>query len=375
MPGSTSRRTRGEGSLYRVADGAWRGAVLVNGKRRYVSGRTKTETAARVAKLRSEADRGIAAGPRLTVNDQLTAWMGAVRQRVRPSTLRGYEQHVRTNIRPALGKVSLARLTPTDVERMQELMMISGRAPRTAKAARTVLALALGDAVRDGLIPRNVAKLARPPRIERSELAVLTAPQARTLIGATQEDPNGPLYTLALTSGLRQGELLGLAWGDVDLDAGQLTVRRSLARNALGGFSLRPPKTDRSRRTISLPAPGVDALRRQWRRQAELRIASGAAWQDRDDLVFTDDIGRPLMGYNVTRDFSIALREAGLPHVRFHDLRHTMATLAISSGVPLRTVADALGHSTITITADVYAHVTPEMKREVATALDRALSD
>ena len=146
MPGSTSRRTRGEGSLYRVADGAWRGAVLVNGKRRYVSGRTKTETAARVAKLRSEADRGIAAGPRLTVNDQLTAWMGAVRQRVRPSTLRGYEQHVRTNIRPALGKVSLARLTPTDVERIPESMMISGRAPRTANATRTVLALALGDA-------------------------------------------------------------------------------------------------------------------------------------------------------------------------------------------------------------------------------------
>ena len=190
--------------------------------------------------------------------------------RVRPSTYRGYEQQVRTNLRPHLGSVPLARLTPTDVEHMQARLMAAGRAPRTAKIARLVLSSAIGDAVRDGLVPRNVAKLARPPRVERPEQRVLTAPQARALMANTMDDPNGPLYALALASGLRQGELLGLTWADLDIDAGQLTVRRSLARDAHGGFSLRPPKTARSRRTISLPRLGIDAVRRQKRRQAEL---------------------------------------------------------------------------------------------------------
>jgi integrase len=256
---------------------------------------------------------------------------------------------------------------------MQAHVMKGGRSARTARMARIVLASALGDAVRDGLVARNAAKLARPPRVERPELRVLGAEQVRRFLTFTADHPDGPLYALAVSSGLRQGELLGLSWTDVDLEAGQLTVRRSLARNADGNFSLSAPKTQRSRRTIALPAVGVDALRRQRQRLEEMRGVAGSAWQDRDDLVFTDVVGRPLMGYNVTRDFSKSLEEAGLPHVRFHDLRHTMATLAIGSGASLRTVSDALGHSSITVTADVYAHVTPEMKREVAVAIGRAL--
>jgi integrase len=292
---------------------------------------------------------------------------------VRPSTYRGYEQQVRTNLRPLLGPVPLARLTPTDVEGMQAQLLATNRAPRTAKVARLVLSAALADAVRDGLVGRNVARLARPPRVERQEMKVLSAADARQLVARTSDEPNGPLYAVALASGLRQGELLGLVWRDIDLDAGIVTVRRSLARNDTGGFSLQPPKTARSRRTISIPELGIAALRRQRRQIAAMRLAAGAAWRDQHDLVFADPIGRPLSGSLVTKQFSDALRKAGLPHVRFHDLRHTYATLAIAAGVSLRTVADALGHSSITVTADTYAHVTPEMKREVATALDRVL--
>ena len=371
---SATRRTRGEGSLYRTANGIWRGAVFVHGRRQYVSGRSKTDVARRVARLREEASRGLGGvGPRVTVGDQLTRYLAAVKPRVRPSTYRGYEQQVRTNVRPLVGSIPLARLTPTDVEHMQARLMAGGKAPRTARIARLVLSAALGDAVRDGLVARNVAKLARPPRVERPELSVLSAGEARRLVASTAEDTNGPVYALALASGLRQGELLGLTWGDVDLDAGQLTVRRALSRDEKGGFTLQPPKTARSRRTISLPTIGVDALRRQKRRHAGLRLAAGTMWQDQRGLVFTDELGRPLSGSLVTKQFSEALRRAELPHVRFHDLRHTYATLAISAGVSLRTVADALGHSTITVTADIYAHVTPEMKREVATALDGVL--
>lgn len=375
MSAISSRRSRGEGSIYRVANGTWRGAILVAGRRRYVSGRTRSEVSRRVAQVRDEAARGLTgAGKRTTVGEQLDVWLGAVRTRVRPSTFRGYEQHVRTNIRPLVGAITLAQLTPTEVEAMQAQIMRTGRSARTARMARIVLASALGDAVRDGLVARNAAKLARPPRVERPELRVLTADEVREFLRFTEDHPDGPLYALAVASGLRQGELLGLSWPDVDLGVGQLTVRRSLARNADGHFALSPPKTQRSRRTIALPAVGVQALQRQRHRRDEMVGAAGSAWQDRDDLVFTDAVGRPLMGYNVTRDFSKVLRRAALPHIRFHDLRHTMATLAIGSGASLRTVSDALGHSSITVTADVYAHVTPEMKREVATALDGALS-
>jgi integrase len=298
----------------------------------------------------------------------------AVKARVRPSTYRGYEQQVRTNIRPLVGPVPLARLTPSDVEAMQASLVEAGRAARTARTARIILSAALADAVRDGAIPRNVARLARPPRVERPDLAVLTASDVQALLAATTDDNDGPLYAVAVASGLRQGELLGLTWDDVDTDAGQLTVRRALALDEHGTYSLRPPKTARSRRTISLPEFGLQALRRQQRRVKELQLAAGSAWQDREGLVFPDPIGRPLSGTAVTKDFAAALRRAKLPHIRFHDLRHTFATLAISRGASLRAVADALGHSSITVTADTYAHVTPELRREVASALDGVLA-
>jgi integrase len=349
----------------------WRGAVVVNGKRRYVSGRTRTATAQKVAKLRDDAVRGVAGpSPRVSVGDQLTAWLRAVRTRVRPSTYRGYEQHVRTNIMPLVGSIPLARLSPSDVEGMQERLMSTGRAARTARAARIILSSALADAVRDGSVHRNVARLARTPRVERPELSVLTADEVDQLVTSTTDDDNGPLYVVAVASGLRQGELLGLTWDDVDLERGQLTVRRALALDERGTYSLQSPKTARSRRTVALTGFAVEALRRQQRRVKQARLAAGSTWQDRLGLVFPDQIGRPQSGTAVTKDFAKSLQQAGLPHIRFHDLRHTFATLAISRGASLRAVADALGHSTITVTADTYAHVTPELRREVASALD-----
>jgi integrase len=206
-------------------------------------------------------------------------------------------------------------------------------------------------------------------------MRVLTADETRTFLEGAADDEMGPLYAVAALTGLRQGELLGLGLADLgDLDGTRptLTVRRALAR-VTGGWALAEPKTDRSRRTLELGPTVARALRRQRARQELARRVAGDLWQNRDGLVFTDELGRALTGTEVTRAFSTALARLGLPHVRFHDLRHGAASMMLAQGVPLKLVSEQLGHSTITITADVYAHVSREQRRDAADAIERAI--
>lgn len=375
------RRPRGEGSIYQVSGGRWRAAIVTVDPdtgartRRVVSGTTFEQTRDRMADLRRDIEQGVRAGKPKTIDAFVGPWLAALKGRVRPSTWRSHEQYLRLYIRPALGRLRLSGLTPTHVERMTAGMVDRGLSGTTARGARTTLRLLLRDAQRDGAVARNVAALARPPRQTRPEMHVLTADETRRFLEATADDEYGPLFALAALTGLRQGEVLGLAWGDVaDLDGPTptLTVRRALARMA-GGWGLSEPKTARSRRTLELGATAARALRRQRSRWRAAKIAAGDLWQDRDGLVFTDALGRALKGTEVTRAFSAALARLKLPHVRFHDLRHGVASMLLAQGVPLKLVSEQLGHSTITITADVYAHVSREQRREAASAIERAL--
>ncbi|HYN68826.1 MAG TPA: site-specific integrase [Candidatus Eisenbacteria bacterium] len=393
MDESTDRRTRrranGEGSIYETAGGRLRGAIAwtdAHGdrQRRVVSGRTRAEVRRALAAIRSDLDRGIAPAPTGTVATFLAEWLAASRQRIRASTWRQYDLSTRLYLVPALGRLALAKMTPADVERMTAAVIAGGRAPRTAALARTVLRRALGDALRDGRVHRNVAALARPPHVPSRSLEAgrdyLNTVQLRRLLTAAKVHPLGPLVTVAAATGLRQGELLGLAWPDVDDEAGTLTVRRSLAvawqgrgAEATLGWSLAEPKTPRSRRTINLPAAARAALDRQRDLQEAAQELAGSAWQDRDGLIFTDAVGRPLHGHQVTHAFHRLLEAAGLPSIPFHGLRHSAATALLAGGVPMKVVSEMLGHSTITVTADRYAGVVPAQRREAAEAMDRAL--
>lgn len=379
-PTRSRRRANGEGSIYSDR-GRWRGALTWTDdagqrQRRTVNGKTQTEVRRQLAELRGELDKGLEPAPSKTVAEYLAGWLVLERQRIRPSTWRQYEQHVRGHLTPALGRLTLTKLAGADVERMTSAMIASGRAPRTAQLARTILRRALADAQRDGLVHRNAAALARSPHVPTRAITAgrdyLEAADLRRLVTAAKVHPLGPLVTLAATTGLRQGELLGLFWTDVDAEAGTLTVRRALARS-WDGWALSEPKTARSRRTVNLPAAAITALERQRTLQGAAHDAAGDAWQDRDGLIFTDAVGRPLDGRAVNKVFHAMLAAAGLPTIPFHGLRHSAATAMLAGGVSLRTVADALGHSTITITADVYAHVSAEARREAASAIDRAL--
>jgi integrase len=369
------RRSRGEGAIYPTADGRLRGSIVLphpDGNRtikRYVSGRTRADVVRRLDELRKEAAAGFVTGE--TTGTYLARWVVAVRPRLRAATHREYARHVAAYW-SALARIPLTRLTPAHVERTMAELAGRGLSSQTIRHARSTLRRALHDAQRDGLLTRNVAALARPPRLERREMRALTAAEVGRLVDATADDPFGPLFAVATGTGLRLGELLGLRWTDVDLEGRSLTVRRSLSRAHGGGWELAEPKTARSRRTVMLPAVAVDGLRRQKARQAADKLAAGTSWQDRDRLAFTDPLGRPWAPYTVSAAFRAAADRLGLP-VRLHDLRHTAASLMLAAGVPLKVVSEALGHSSIAITADVYSHVTPDLRREAADAMDRAL--
>lgn len=371
MP-SYRRRSYGSGSVYRTAEGRWRGALVltdpVTGRRsrRTVSGPTAADARRKLDALRA------AGTPATTMRtaDWLALWLPTTRPRVAPATFRGYVVVIRS-IGARIGDVPLGSLTPSDVERMTAAMIASGRSPATASMARKILRLSLRQAIRDGLVVRNVAAEARPPRAEPYQARTLTAEEARHLIATTADDELGPLFAVLIATGLRQGEALGLGWSDVT--AGTLTVRRSLTLDWDGRLSLGAPKSDRSRRTIALPAVARDALEAQRARQGAAREAAGTAWQDRDGLVFTDAVGRPVQSRAVARALREALARAGLPPIRCHDLRHTAATLQLAAGVPLAVISRTLGHSSIAVTADIYAAVTPDLRREAAEAMDRAL--
>jgi integrase len=376
------RRSRGDGALFQDASGRWRGAIVVTDPdtgtrvRRAVSGRTMAVARERLDKVRRDLEQGIGLkrGSPKTLAAYAAVWLPALRQRVRPSTWRSHEQYLRLYVLPAIGGAALAQLTPTSVERMTAAMIGRCLSATTARGARTTLRMILRDAERDGIVVRNVAALARPPRLVRHELRVLTAAETRHFLEGTVNDDLGPLFAVAATTGLRQGEVLGLRWQDVELTgtAPTLTVNRSLARTA-DGYELAEPKTARSRRTLDLAPVAVAALRRQRTRQKEARLAVGDLWQDTRALVFTDQLGRALRGANVTHVFSDSLARHGLPHVRFHDLRHGAASMLLAQGVPLKVVSETLGHSGIAVTADTYAHLDRAQRREAADAIERAI--
>jgi integrase len=228
---------------------------------------------------------------------------------------------------------------------------------------------ALNKAVRWGLVARNVAALVDGPRIPHHEIGPLTPEEARALLEAARGHRMEALYSVAIAIGLRQGEALGLTWQDVDLEAGVLHVRRALSR-VEGEYRLVETKTARSRRTLALPTVALVALREHRQRQRIERVAAGKRWDGRWGLVFCTRSGRPLHGPSVTQEFQELLARVGLPRQRFHDLRHACASLLLAQGVELKVIQELLGHSAIAVTANTYAHVMGELKRDAAARMD-----
>lgn len=241
--------------------------------------------------------------------------------------------------------------------------------PRGIHHLRAVLRTALARAVRDGLVLRNAAALASlPSRVPNLRVDAIDHDEANSIMRSVHGEVIEHLVTVALLTGARQGELLALHWGDVDLDVGTITIRYSLRRGELG-----QPKTERSRRTLAVGGRVVAALRAQRAAQARSRLLGGSRWIE-NDLVFTSSIGTPMDATNVTHRLQRALSTAGLQRRRFHDLRHAAATLLLASGADIKVVSDYLGHQSIATTANIYAHVLPELQREAVERLEGSLA-
>ncbi len=375
----SKRRGQNEGSIYKRRDGRWAAVVKLGYKdgkrwRKSFYGTTRREVQERLTAALRAHQRGLPVVPeRETVGQFLQQWLTeCVKPGVRPRTHEGYAGHVRLHIAPALGRVRLGKLSPQDVQRFLNTKLGEGHSPRTVQYMHAVLRRALGQALKWGMVARNVATLVDPPRVERPEVQPLSPDQARAFLAAVQGTRLEALYSVALAVGLRRGEALGLRWTDVDLDTGTLKVRTSLQR-VDGRLQLVEPKTARSRRTIALPQSAIIALRHHRVRQLQERLLAGQRWHD-TGMVFTTTIGTPLDPRNVYRHFQRALAEAGLPRKRFHDLRHTCATLLLAQGVHPRVVMDILGHSQIALTMDTYSHVIPTLQREAAGRMDALLA-
>jgi integrase len=343
-----------------------------DGKRRYVSAKKKGDAERALRQAMTDADRGFVfeAGT-LTVEQYLYHWLQhSVRDTVRRSTFAQYESVVNRHLAPALGRLKLKSLAPTHVRGLYRKKLDSGLAPRTVQYIHVTLHKALKQAVMDGLIPRNVTDAVKAPQTHKKEVKPLTPTEVKGLLSAARGDRLEALYIAAIHTGLRRSELLDLKWTDVDLDAGILSVQRSLDTD--GTFN--PPKRNKSRRTVKLTGHAAEALRSHRARQNEERLRLGSLWEDHG-LVFPNQIGKPMNADNLYhRGFKPLLEKAGLSGFTFHSLRHTCTTLLLSKNIHPRIAQEMLGHATISQTMDTYSHVMPGMGDAAATALEEALS-
>ncbi|MEO8458274.1 MAG: site-specific integrase [Chloroflexota bacterium] len=369
-----ARRANGEGSIYQRQDGRWAASVSIGRAQRkhFIGQRRKDVVDELTAALKAQNDGLPVVTERQAFGSFARSWLETVKPTLKPRTWERYEQLLRVHAFPHLQSVSLTKLTPQHLQRLYAASQETGSSPATVRQLHAVIHRCLKQAHRWNVVGRNVADLVSAPRVHRREMRVLSPSEARVLLEAAQGDRLEALYVLALSTGARQGEILGLRWRDIDLDNGAMNVSRTL-HHMRGGFIFTEPKSGHSKRQVELTDTAIVALRRHRINQAEERLRAGPA-RDDQDLVFPTKTGNPMDASNLLRErFYPLLERAGLPKIRFHDLRHTAATLLLGRGMHAKIVSEMLGHSNIGITMDLYSHVTPTMQKEAARVMDAIL--
>ena len=393
----TKKRGNGEGSIAQRPDGRWMSQVTVgydpktgNPKRRTFYAKTRREVVEKMDEVREELKAGTYVEPtKITLGDWLDRWLETyMKPTLRTTTYESYLTQIEKHIKPTLGAYPLKKLLPSNLQNLYKDKLTGGRADgkkgglstRTVRYIAFILQAALKQAVKEGLLTRNVAEATNLPKHEKKEIAYLTTEEITEFIVIAQESRYYPALLLELGTGLRRGELLGLKWQDIDSKQGTATIRRSLVRTK-DGPRFHEPKTEKSIRTVKLPDEVLTELKAHKARQnQEKLILSGETidgvyvpnYKD-DDLVFCQANGKLLEPRNFTRHFDMLLKKAKIRHVSFHSLRHTHATELLRLGIGLKAIQGRLGHADFTTTANIYAHLADSLQQEAADKINEVL--
>lgn len=371
--GKQVRHHRGEGSVYfDKRNDRWGGSFFTeDGKRRYVYGKTEREAWEKLRAAQYEEKQGLLArGPKQTVKDYLNYWLEDTHKAtLKVSTYAMYRRHLDNHIIPHLGHIPLKKLTTDHVQSFCSKLSSEGLKSGTVRLVHTILYAALQDAVRWKRLTVNACETVKLPRHTQREVQPLDQEQAKRLLRVAQGSRLDCIIIVALTTGMRLGEILALRWTDIDVEERVLEVRHTVDYIKGHGWVESEPKTEHGRRSLLLPHVTVDALKGHRTYQLEVRLTAGVTWKEQG-LVFPNRDGGYFRRPRLYAIFKKLLQESNLPDMHFHDLRHSAATILLSRGVPIKVIQEILGHGNISTTMNIYGHVLPSMHRNAMDDMD-----
>ena len=338
---------------------------------RSISGKTQKEVAQKLKAITASIDAGTYKAPcKMTVGEWLDIWVAEYLKNVKPMTVRNYVHQIKYHLKPALGAAKLEALDTHTIQKFYNTLTADGLAPKTIKNIHGVLHVALQQAIANGYIRHNPTEACKLPKIVKPEIKPLEPEEIALVLREAEQDDYCNLFIVAMFTGMRQGELLGLPWDCVDFATGVITVKQQL-QCIDGNYFLETPKNGKSR--MILPAPLVmDALRNEYQKQQSARVRAGNIWNNPFNLVFTDNLGKNLVRRTVVKHFKKISQRAGISDdARFHDLRHSFAVSSLAAGDDIKTVQANLGHATAQFTLDVYGHVTQRMRQDSANRMQQ----
>jgi integrase len=363
------RRGNQEGSIYKRSSGNWQAQVSIDGRRLAKTFSSRLECQTWLQEISARKGKGLTfKRAKITYSDFVREWFEVAKAKLRPATVYQYEWALRLYLFPEIGSITLSDITPVVVQSFYSKLFNRGVSNRTVQAVHAILRRSLHVAERQGLLLSNAAKAVDMPSYEKPEMAVLSDNQVRSLLAVADKTQMGLLIQLAVTTGMRKGELLGLKWCDVDWATSTVKVQRQLQRVARKGLLLVPPKTTRGTRSVHV---GSETLRKLMNHHEGMskRFPSVS-----ELTVFCSSIGTPMEPRNLLREFKALLKKSGLPNVRFHDLRHTAASIMLSNGMPVIKIARQLGHAKASTTLDIYGHIIPGLEVESVERIDALLN-
>lgn len=365
------KRGNNEGTVYRRKDGRWCAQVSLSGRRITKYAKSQRECYNWIREITNKIQQGMTFdATQLTLDRFMHSWLDGKDIAIRPNSAHSYRRYTEEEILPVLGKLRLQNIQPAHVRQLYLRMQAEGKGERTIQLVHSTLHCALRQAVRERLIGYNPMDAIQRPKVETQEFQVFTEEESRTFLAAAKGHPFEGLFILALTTGLRKGELLGLMWSDVNWKKRTLRIERQLQQAGWRSAELVPTKTKSGRRVIKLGKATLAKLQEHRQRQETQKAVAGSSWQEHG-MIFTTSIGTFLDQSKVSREFKRILRENSLPDIRFHDLRHTSLSLLLDYGTPVNTVQKRAGHSKASVTTDIYGHMMSHSQDAAAEKIEK----